>query len=534
MTHRNMFNNALLIAAWLISCATLAATGPETAQLLNTRYQNTAAECGGEKPAYFCSGVLVRSSTGAQEFWKPSAEAAVLGAESFAYLRADIGTRALAQQNGVVFSDPFTAIGQGKPLDVLCAYPFEFPLSGTRPDFGCGALAPAQAEPDPASCFAQGVTDAQGWLAHFQQQGHQLDKQCSFSSREPAQFNASLTVHQGIDATWSAKPNLVQIKNWDVTAPKQIPIQGLFYDVSQTGSLLGAQKDQRDYFTATGDWLPILRMDLRQPPGKVFGFNQQDQLYIGYQVASRLNARFADTAMTCHGNTAAYNCNGVLIRTTDASTAFHAWNPSPGSIQRNGVSFSYLRADIHLPVLAWAKNQGLIMKELAAPTAYPLTVRCSFPYDAASFYRSDSCNGHSSDPTASGPCDEQGIATVDAYITHLYARPSRYYGCGLKGEQGPFAVSIEARSRLTPADQRVHNEVLIANWPQDIPTQLPLEAFFYVAASALPNAQFFQRDYFEQTGRFLPVVHVASNVSRSAYVFAFNPLDQSVLSAPLK
>ncbi|MCU1775137.1 hypothetical protein NTD85_26320, partial [Pseudomonas sp. 13B_3.2_Bac1] len=57
-----------------------AATGPEVAKLLNTRYQNTTAECVGEHPAYFCSGVLLRGSAEAGEFWTHNATATQLGA----------------------------------------------------------------------------------------------------------------------------------------------------------------------------------------------------------------------------------------------------------------------------------------------------------------------------------------------------------------------------------------------------------------------------------------------------------------------
>jgi hypothetical protein len=512
-----------LLALLLLSGPVLAATGPETAQLLNRRYQNTTAECPGANPAYFCSGVLVRGSDPALEFWKHGEVATQLGAEAFVYLRSDLGTRTLSSANGVVFSDSFTAIGLGKTLNVLCAYPFELALDDDRPDFGCGAVTSGR---DSSSCAAQGVTDAESWLTHFHQQDLQIAKQCSLSSLAPAQFRASLLAHQGIDNEWSVRSMQVQLRNWDVSAPKQLPLQGLYYDMTQPAALLGAQRDQRAYFIATGDWLPIMRMDLMQGPDAVFGFDLKEQVYSGYEVAARLNARYADTAMACRGNTAAYNCNGVLIRTTDASPNFHAWNPSPGSIQRNGVSFSYLRADVHLPVLAWAKNEGLIMKELAAPTGYPLTLRCSFPFDGATFYRSDSCNGHSDAPQDSRPCDEQGISDVEEVITHFYAQASRYHGCSLNGNQAPFAVSVEARARLNATDQRVHNEVIIANWPQDIPAQLPLEAFFYVAASGRLNAQFFQWDYFNQTGHFLPIVRVASNASRSAYVFDYDPADQ--------
>ncbi|MFI8643957.1 hypothetical protein ACIGJK_04030 [Pseudomonas iridis] len=510
---------ALLLAA----SSSQAATGPETAQLLNKRYQNTTAECPGATPAYFCSGVLLHHSDWKLKFLSHGEVATQLGAEALVYLRSDLGTRTLSSGNGFVFSDSFTAIGLGKSLDVLCAYPFELALDGDRPDFGCGAVTSGR---DSSSCAAQGVTDAESWLTHFHQQDLETAKQCSLSSLDPAQFRASLLAHQGIDDEWSARSMQVQLRNWDVSAPKQLPLQALYYDMTKRGGLIHARRDQRAYFKATGDWLPIMRMDLKQGPDAVFSFDLQDQLYGGYEVAARLNARYADTSMACRGNTAAYNCNGVLIRTTDPSSFLHAWNPSPGSIERNGVSFSYLRADVHLPVLAWAKNQGLIMKELAAPTDHPLTVRCSFPFDGATAFRSDSCNGHSDAPQKSRPCDEQGISDVEEVVTHLYAQTSRYHGCSLKGDQAPFAVSVQARARLNATDQRVHNEVIIANWPQDIPTQLPLEAFFYVAASGHRDAQYLQWEYLTTTGKILPIVRIASNASRSGYVFEYDPAAQ--------
>ncbi|MHC8393510.1 hypothetical protein ACYZT8_07565 [Pseudomonas sp. LB3P93] len=517
----------LLFALLFVSSASHAITGPEVAHLLNSRFKNTTTECAGDNPAYFCSGVLLLPSQGPNEFWKPDAPSTALGARSVAYVRADLDTRTLTQKNGAVFSDQFTAIGWGKSLDVLCVYPFEFPVQSTRPDFGCGGTAAAKNTQDVSSCAALGVTDAPGWLTHFGQQGNKPAGQCSLSSRDPAQFMASLIAHQNLDADWSAKPTLLQVKNGDAQAPEQLPLQGLFYDVTQTGSLLGAQKDQRDYFNATGDWLPILRMDLTQGADAVFGFNQQDQLYIGYQVAARLNARYADTAPECRGGTPAYFCNGILIRITDASPAFHAWNPSDGSIARNGVAFSYMRADVHLPALAWYKHQGLIMKEMAAPTAYPLTVRCAYPIDGDTFFRSDSCNEHSGSPQASVPCAAQGITTSQAWIDHIYKQANKGAGCSFTGETLPFEVSIRARALANAPERANHNEVVMASWPQNIADQLPLDAFFYVAITGRPNAQFFQRDYFQQTGRFLPIVHV-DLAAASGHVVSYDPADQTV------
>ncbi|MFZ3279792.1 hypothetical protein [Pseudomonas sp.] len=347
------------MALLLLSGPVLAATGPETAQLLNKRYQNTTAECAGANPAYFCSGVLVRGSNPTAKFWKYGEVAQKLGAVSFVYLRNDLGMRTVPGANGVVFSDSFTAIGNGLSLEVLCAYPFAFPSTATRANFGCAALSATQHLQDVSSCADVGVSDAPAWLAHFQQQGQLPEKQCSLSSLDPAQFKASLLAHQGIDDSWSARPNKVQIKNWDPDAPGLLPVQGLYYDVTQPGALLGAQKDQRDYFIATGEWLPILRMNLSEPPDAVFGFNLQDQLYIGYRIAANMNARFADTASGCLREKPGFHCNGVLVRGADASAGlvpleafFYVSGSSPGLANAQFIQRDYFtQTHAFLPVI---------------------------------------------------------------------------------------------------------------------------------------------------------------------------------------
>ncbi|MGG7676034.1 hypothetical protein [Pseudomonas sp. WC2] len=518
MNRRMAWTPALLFAVWLSSTWALAATGPEVAQLLNKRYQNTLTECAGGRAAYFCSGVMLRGSELPTEFWKHGDVATQLGAESVVYLRADVGTNTLSSAYGIVFSDAFTAISQGKTLEALCAYPFPLTLDANRPEFGCGLVASRQ---EVSSCAGPGVSDAPGWLAHFEQQSREPARQCSLSAQVPAQFKASLLAHQGIDAEWSAKATQVQIKNWDTSAPKQLPIEALFYDVLQTGALLGAQKDQRDYFTATGDWLPILRMDLSQHPEAVFGFHQGDQLYIGYQVAARLNTRYTDTASTCLGGKAAFYCNGVLLRGTQASTAFHMWNPSPVSQGNKGVSFSYLRKDAGLTRLL--VQQGFIVRESFAPAATPMNVRCGFPFDGNSAYPvPDVCR-------VRGPmCDELGITTVQAWADRYATNPRSSCAFNIDPEQ--FQLNIDVRPSVTNGDS--WNEVIIETWPQDIPSQIPLEVFYYSHASnGLSQAQFGQRDYFQTTGRFLPIVQVNLEAA-DGQVFSYEPSEQNSPGAP--
>ncbi|SFH47253.1 hypothetical protein SAMN03159297_05451, partial [Pseudomonas sp. NFACC45] len=127
----------LLLLLLLLVLPVQAATGPEIAQLLNSRYRATPQECPGNHAAYFCSGVLVSGleSGLSTKFWEHTDSAIALGARSFSYLRRDQGIRNLTQSSGMVFSDPFTAISQGKSVDVLCAYPLVASIQG---DFGCG------------------------------------------------------------------------------------------------------------------------------------------------------------------------------------------------------------------------------------------------------------------------------------------------------------------------------------------------------------------------------------------------------------
>ncbi|CAI8730885.1 hypothetical protein EMIT0347P_150001 [Pseudomonas sp. IT-347P] len=378
---------------------------------------------------------------------------------------------------------------------------------------------------DVSSCAGQGVTDAAGWLIHFQQQDQQPQRQCSLSSLVPSQFMASLTAHQGIDDDWSIQPTQLQVRNWDSDAPGQIPIQALFYDATKTGAMLGAQKDQRDYFNATGDWLPVLRMDLTQAPDAVFGFDQQDQLYIGYQLASRLNDRYTETSPTCQNGKTAYYCNGVLLRGTQASTAFHMWNPSPGSVANNGVSFTYLRVDAALtkPVF----KQGFIVRESAAPTATLLTVMCAYPFDGATAVPvEDTCR------IRSGMCNELGVTDVQAWASRYAASPGS--SCAFNIDPAQFQLNIDVRPSVPNGDG--WNEVMIRTWPQNIPLQIPLEAFFYSLnayfdSDGLPQAQFGQRDYFETTGRFLPIVKLELEAA-DGRVFSYNPQEQIAPGAP--
>ncbi|VEF10789.1 halovibrin HvnA [Pseudomonas fluorescens] len=417
-----------------------AITGPETAQVLNARYQLKADSCAGGTAVYFCSGVLLRRSRNPVNlpFWMLSAEAVASGAERFDFWREDRPPVDRNVANGFVLSDVFTAIGVNKSLDVSAAVP-----------------------------------DAQAL-----------------------------------------------VKNWDDTAPTKIPLEALFYNVTVKGALRRALKDQLTYFQATGEWLPILRLQAAETQQNPFGFNQADQLYVGYQVAARLEARYADTAPACRDGRAAFYCNGVLIRTTDQSTAFHSWNPSPGSVRGNGASFSYLRADAG--VIRFYKSQGFVVREQAAPAGNPMTLRCAYPYDAGTGGSADVCRTHG------GLCSEVGVNSIDAWVSRYGGQVNR--SCAFTTDPQQFQLSIDVRKNR--GDSLGWNEFMVAAWPQDNPAQLPIEAFFYntqalLPSNGLPGAQYDQKDFFQETGRNVPILRITLGAGAGG-IFVFNPLEQGL------
>ncbi|MGC7405853.1 hypothetical protein ACPWR0_17830 [Pandoraea pneumonica] len=313
-------------------------------------------------------------------------------------------------------------------------------------------------------------------------------------------------------------PNTVGVSLWDQTAPGTLAVQAIYYDASRGGQLSQALRYQRQFFNATGRWAPILRALLNAPGGASFGFDERDQLDWGYAVAKQLEARYVDTRLDCPGNLPAYYCSGILIRNT-GSGDFHSWNPTTNSIGRNGVSFSFARIDMNMTLTTG--GVGLIMRELSAPTQHPVVWRCSFPINAGTASRPDSCSTGGSHAL----CDARGITTAAQYRNSW---PTLGNGCGLSPSAAQFSVLIDLRKTVAGG---IHNEVILAAWPQNIPTQLPIETFFYSGAANLPGTQHNQQDYMAVTGRFMPVISVTLSAAPGS-IFVYNPADQDGAMLP--
>lgn len=361
------------------------------------------------------------------------------------------------------------------------------------------------------------------WLRHdVQGSGITARNGYIFARRFEAQTQRKDYQLQGNDG--SHRPSELQVVNWDSSRPQLIPVLALYYNTGDINGLPAAQKDQRDYFVATGSWLPVLRLDPALPTGKVFSFDLAEQLDIGERVAARLNQRYADTRAQCTDGSASYNCNGVLIRATSASTAFRSWNLTANSIARDGVSWTYLRADTGILRLA-SNEPGLIFDQLDKPYTYrdkfarlrKEFLRCAYPANAGTSGIPNSCMAS---------CLSQGIKTEQAWRAKGYSGAGRCSFVMLAPhesghEQNPAQFQINTLLRTSNG---AHNEIIISAWDQDIPEQLPIEAIYYPTGSSRAGAQYIQWDYFRATGKRMPVLRV--DLAPGATVFSYSPGDQ--------
>ncbi|MCW1245239.1 hypothetical protein OC610_12550, partial [Pseudomonas sp. SAICEU22] len=275
----------------------------------------------------------------------------------------------------------------------------------------------------------------------------------------------------------------------------------------------------------------------------------------GNATVADLRSRYANTAPNCGtDNSPALLCSGVILRVTSRGVGFDIWDPSDRSVQRNVISFSYLRADAKFKVLAWAgqtKNGYIIYPKLTSPAGKLLTeALCSFPMDAWDWHRGAPCqtltemtkdgNGNVVaiiPHVRSSPCQLQNVLNSDAWVQHWRASTSSnpYLDqCGFMVDSGTpgsatyFYESLKAKQKINGFNE--WNELQLRAWPRGTPNTLPIQAFFYTDTPGLVDARSNQKDFYKKTGGIVvPIIKLTLPASPTEDAkFEFSNLDQEV------
>jgi hypothetical protein len=262
-------------------------------------------------------------------------------------------------------------------------------------------------------------------------------------------------------------------------------------------------------------------------------------LGLGETTEAHLTERYNDTRVNCGATTQpAFLCNGVLIRGTNFSTAYHSWDNSPDNHRTGGVSFSFLRRDSRFNKLAYYYDNGYIFLPVfyADGKATP-EILCAFPIDGATAFRANGGCGAVSGVPRSAPCQSQGIYTPTAWLNHYRTGP-RNHQCGFDvrdaldtGATTAFDAMIKSMALLGSESFGAQNELRMAVWPDGSGNYLPMEAFFYInnSAAGRKDAQDDQRDFKNTTGRTVPVISLwLPQASTSEATFKYLVSDQVV------
>lgn len=191
----------------------------------------------------------------------------------------------------------------------------------------------------------------------------------------------------------------------------------------------------------------------------------------GEQTAEDLTQRYNNDVSACrpHAPSTAFECSGVILRGTQLSTQYHAWNPNPSA---TGVSFSYLRRDAKFTNFYVYQNGFILYPHLQAPVdKVRVTVLCFFPRDGATSVRDDQGCGQSPSGPTSQECQAQGINTAERWVQHYEQYGSYADMCGFNvrdalGENATIAFTEGLKAQRVVFNPLFdnYNELRMAKW----------------------------------------------------------------------
>ncbi|WP_256588149.1 hypothetical protein [Pseudomonas sp. AD21] len=181
------------------------------------------------------------------------------------------------------------------------------------------------------------------------------------------------------------------------------------------------------------------------------------------------------------------------------------------------------------------KNGFIFFPVLSRPTGTrQIEVLCSYPLDGATQLRiAPGCGAHPYSPDRSRRCQTIGITTAEGWLANRQANSWNICSFDVRDSMNhlgadSFYQTIRAHQLGGFfAGQHDYIELILATWPQNIPKELPIQAFFYLDGG-LAGAQFDQNDFFNSTGgKVVPIIKI--NLPRAANAdaqFIYNQADQ--------
>ncbi|WP_297832335.1 DUF2599 domain-containing protein [Pseudomonas sp.] len=269
---RSVLTSLLLItltALW--TAAVYAGPGAEAAKKMDDYYQKTVDNCGAERPAYLCSGLMLRGTQHSEKYfiWNPSPTSVANGGASFSYLRKDAkyDRLGLLNYNGYAVKPADEVTLPEKKLNVVCFFPIDA-WTDTRDQQGCGDNSTTVTKE--FFCNKINVLTSQQWFTNYTQVGKKRPNVCAFDVRETSKSEAVNAFNQGLramgllGAEGFSRQNEIRVATWAQNVPEELPILAFIY--TRKLALASAKADQSDFYNKTGKWIPVINLDLPNVP----------------------------------------------------------------------------------------------------------------------------------------------------------------------------------------------------------------------------------------------------------------------------
>lgn len=262
------------------SIAEIISAGHDPAIQLNEWYNNKTPDCGDKnKPAYQCSGIMIRNTSNENGFnaWDPSPQSEISGGISFSWIRTDFSFyRPYVNTHHGYILYPQSEVNETllEPR-VLCGFPYDAdtwkrnPVCGKHRTDKTGVSAP---------CETLNVNDEMSWLSNFLDGGNKRLLQCGFNfeegqSNRANRLKALIRVHFFLEQSNSelrGRNNEFIIQAWPKGIGEKLPIHSFYYDAAREETLKYAQRDQLKYYNLYGKIIPIVAM---KSPKDMFDHN---------------------------------------------------------------------------------------------------------------------------------------------------------------------------------------------------------------------------------------------------------------------
>lgn len=289
---KNLISHLLICSFFSLFALVTVSYAAHTAKDITERYYYTPDDCGGpNRPAFLCSGVLLRATRYSPKFhsWNPSPQAQTDGGISFLFLRKDakFSKLPLHYTNGTIF---YPELGTTRPkskrsIEYLCAYPVDG-YTDDRYDNGCGMKKNKDSRTRP--CELQNIYTGSDWVKRFGHDQSFAHEACGFTvaykrnvkGGTAKSFMASLKAAQLLGKKAFYDWNEIVAKTWQQNQGKTLPIEAFFY-LKKEGQIAreAARSDQIDLFRTEGVWVPVIVLTLPQDTNDdaTFHYHPDDQ-----------------------------------------------------------------------------------------------------------------------------------------------------------------------------------------------------------------------------------------------------------------